>query len=67
MIVSREFEANCAGCHNRIQLFEYQGLEGGIYGSHTCQPLQDLMCSEDMEAELFYGKREVRSEFPLTA
>ena len=36
MIISKTILRRCAGCHRKIKLYEYVGLEGGWYGNHYC-------------------------------
>lgn len=52
MVISKEFDAKCAGCKEPIKLFEYKGLEGGIYGSHFCPEMCEVPEDQDMFTDL---------------
>jgi hypothetical protein len=69
MIVNRNFVAKCAGCNEPLSLYEYKGLEGGIYGPpHTCPQLAEILLHDDAEAPLFYDLTEVsRDALPSLA
>lgn len=66
VIVNREFVARCAGCHEPLNLFEYRGLEGSIYGPpHLCPEIEQVLRHDDQEAEVYYGLKEIsRAELP---
>lgn len=58
MIISKKFNAVCVGCKDVIVLHEYEGLEGGLYGSHHCPEISD-MCCNGYDGDLFEKLEEV--------
>ena len=43
MVVKTHYTALCRGCKKPIDIYEYIGLEGGLYGSHYCPELRQLL------------------------
>lgn len=41
MIIHQRFRATCRGCKKRFDIFEYEGLVGGRYASHSCSRKRD--------------------------
>ena len=42
MIAKQRYNAVCRGCKQSIDIYEYHGLEGGLYGSHHCPEISQL-------------------------
>lgn len=56
MLVHKQYEAKCSGCHKTIDLFNYKGLDpDSRMGSHHCKQ----MCDVPDEQPLFYDEVEV--------
>lgn len=52
MLISKYFSAICKGCKHPIKLYEYKGLEGGLYSSHHCKEMFNVPDEEQVYKNL---------------
>lgn len=59
MIISRQFTAICRGCKQPFNLYEYKGLEGGLYGNHNCPEIRQLFLDRPRIRKVFEKLKEL--------
>lgn len=62
MVVVQEFKVGCVGCHKEFVLYEYVGLEGGLYSNHFCDEVMalELKWLQGEQDDLHCGATETR-------
>jgi phosphoribosyl 1,2-cyclic phosphodiesterase len=60
MVINKAFTGICRGCGNKIDIYEYKGLEGGRYSSHHCKEMADYWINHPRARRGFDKLKEVQ-------